>query len=251
MGYSEEFQNLYNSASCLTQNWDWSANRWFDPESECSKSEAALVSSLTSEAYNLAGLECQYFIYKFDTSKDPIFGEDSTREIIRRFIISVYSPTLPTFQKTYQLQGMIYEEMFSVQTTIKHFKEASQYSYAENVNDRIIKFQPIEPSIGDLIYFNKIDLYYEIINVKKFASDSTFLTIPITYEFILRVWRNDQQSINSIDSDNMEHLAEYQKLSDCLEVNTDLEMLNKDVKYIPKDNERKANIDPFGGWEEN
>lgn len=250
MGYSEEFQKLYNSASCLTQNWDWSQNRWFDPDSNCSKAEIALISSLTSEAYNLAGLECQYFIYKYDTSKDSIFGEDSTREIVRRFIISVYSPSLPTFQTTYKLQGMVYEEMFTVQTTIEHFSQASQYSYSENVKDRIKKYDMIEPSIGDLIYFDKIDLYYEIINVKKFTSDSTFLTSPITYEFILRVWRNDQQIANPIDNDDkMEHLVDYQKLSDYLEINNDLQELNKEVKYINKNEERTANIDPFGGWE--
>lgn len=252
MGYSEEFQRLYNSASCITQNWDWSSatNRWFDPDSSCSKAETYLVSELTSEAYNLAGMECQYYMYRFDTSKDPIFGEDPTREIIRRFVFTVYSSNLPTFQKNYEIQGMIYEEMFTVQATIAHFKEASRYSYNPNVKLRLPVYQSIEPAIGDLIYFDKINIYYEIINVKKFATDSTFLTTPITYEFILRVWRNDQQDTNPEDkNDKMEDLIDYQKLSDVLGVNNDLTTLHKDNKYVISGNERTSDIDPFNGWE--
>ena len=50
--FQQEFKKLFGN-SYSVENYDWTKPRNFDSLSnDCSKAEAALISSLTSEAYN-------------------------------------------------------------------------------------------------------------------------------------------------------------------------------------------------------
>ena len=119
------------------------------------------------------------------------------------------------------MQGMIYTETVTVQCTIQHFAEASRYDWkTENPN----AYDSIVPKIGDLMYFKYSDLYYEVINVKDFAEGTTFLSTPITYQFILRVWRNSHENVDelNVNDDNMEHIRSYVELGETFNVDMDL-----------------------------
>lgn len=280
--FQSEFTKLFNGG-CSVQNTDWNAPRYFDSTSnDCYSAEAALVSSLTSEAYGNFGFQVQYYVKDIKTNIDRLYGEDPIENVKRRFVLQMYTDQIPSLQKQYELQGMIYTEILTCQCTIQHFYEASQLSYPGLEPT----YEPIEPKIGDVIYMEYSDLYYEIVNVKAFADGSTFLSTPITWTFSLRVWRNNHDDVDLYNEnpDQMEDFREYNELAETFnldikednepprisEVSTESDILsvNDDIKhdvdennqpqdnvashvlYKPKDetNENPAYYDLFDGW---
>lgn len=199
MGFSEEFKRIFSNNSCSISGYDWTKDRPFDATSECYQKEVALVSSLTSEAYGKFGMSVEYFVKQISTKRDKLYGEDPLENVIRRFKLDVYTDKVPELSKSYQLQGMVYTEMLAVQCTVQHFFEASQLDiYGNDI------YEPIEPLIGDLLYLEWLDKYYEIIHVRKFSENSSFLSAPITYELTLRMWRNNHEDVD-VANQNKEH----------------------------------------------
>lgn len=217
--FNEEFKKVFGNSCPPTT--DWNKPRFFDSlNNDCYGSEAALLSSLTSEAYNKYGFSVYYFIKEHDTKFDPLLGEDQLENVKRRFELQVYTDNVPMYQKQYQMQGMIYNETVTVQCTIAHFEEASRINFLTGEPD----YESTIPKIGDLMYFKYSDIYYEVINVKKFAEGTTFLSTPITYQFILRVWRNSHENVDedNTNDDKMEHLRSYVELGETFNVDMDL-----------------------------
>lgn len=284
--YASEFTKLFKSGSCSVKNKDWNAPKYFDSQNnDCYAAEAALMSSLTSEAFGNFGFQVQYYIKDISTKQDRLYGEDPIENVKRRFTLKMYAEQLPAYQKTYTLQGMTYEEVITCMCTIQHFMEASRYEYGTNQ----IKYNSEVPKIGDIIYLEYSNLFYEVINVKTFAEGTSFLSSPITYTFTLRIWRNNHQNIdeNNENSDNMDTLRAFTELdeifdidektsedhatsevgskSDILEINTDLPK-DKTDEDKPKDSvyshiayeyedpqaeytdDKSRYYDPFKGW---
>ena len=217
--FASEFAKVFSNG-CAPQNTNWNAPRYFDSlNNPCYEKEAALLSSLTSEAYSNFGFEVQYFIKKISTKADKIYGEDPLENMERRFRLHVYAENIPSLQRTYELQGMTYDEIIEVQATIQHFQEASRIDFVTGE----AKWSMYEPAIGDVMYFPWCDLYYEVLNVKPFADGSTFLSTPITYTFSLRVWRNAHESVDltKVNDDNMDHLRSYVELSETFGIEHD------------------------------
>lgn len=279
--YASEFSRLFGGG-CSVENKDWNAPRYFDSiNNDCYTSEAALVSSLTSEAFGNFGFQVQYYVKNIDTKIDKLYGEDPLENVERRFLLQMYTESIPTMQRQYDLQGMIYTEIITCQCTIQHFFEASQLSYPEMENI----YEAITPRIGDIVYVEYSDTYYEVVNVKEFAEQTTFLSTPITYTFSLRVWHNNHEDIDEhhVNNDPMDEFRHYAELaetfnldknsstsdhtsevsseSDMLSINTDLKN-DTDINNEPKDNvktnvifkddeikeENPKYYDPFGGW---
>lgn len=278
--YASEMARLFGG-NCSVSGRDWNKDRFFDSNSECYGSEAALMSSLTSEAYNKFGFEVHYYIKKIDTEIDRIYGEDPLQDILRRFTLSVYTDTIPTNQKQYQLQGMVFTEMITLQATIAHFNEASRIDFATKES----KHLAVLPKIGDMMYFPYNNLYYEVINVKSFAEGSSFLSAPITYTFILRLARNAHDNVDlkgTNDTDEMQEIRSFAELGEVFNITSssnqtssvirtdgDILSINEDIKLdfsLPEMEEPKDNVnshiiyeerenkegddynDPFDGW---
>lgn len=217
--FASEFRKVFGN-SCPPQT-DWTQPRYFDSlNNDCYAAEAALMASLTSEAYNKYGFSVYYFVKEHDTKFDPLFGEDQLENVKRRFALQVYTDNVPQLQKQYQIQGMIYTETVTVQCTIQHFAEASRYDWKTENPDA---YDSIVPKIGDLMYFKYSDLYYEVINVKDHAEGTNFLSSPITYTFVLRVWRNSHENVDelNVNDDNMEHIRSYVELGETFNVDVD------------------------------
>jgi hypothetical protein len=230
--FASEFRKVFSN-SCPPQT-DWNQPRYFDSlNSDCYASEAALLSSLTSEAYNKFGFEVYYFIKEHDTKFDPLLGEDQLENVKRRFALQVYTENVPLLQKEYQLQGMIYTETVTLQCTIAHFDEASRINFLTGEPE----YESAIPKIGDLMYFKYCDLYYEVINVKKFSEGTSFLGTPINYTFIVRVWRNSHENVDelNINDDKMEHLRSYVELGETFNVEYNMDVhVNEEVNpYNP------------------
>lgn len=279
--YASEFSRLFGGG-CSVSGKDWNAPRYFDGiDNDCYKAEAALVSSLTSEAYGNFGFEVQYYLKSIETDKDQLYGEDPLHNVERRFKLQLYTSNIPTMQKNYELQGMVYQELINCQCTIQHFYEASQLSYPDMQNI----YEPEVPKIGDIVYVEYSDTYYEVVNVKEFAESSTFLAVPMTYTFILRVWRNNHEFVDeqNLNPDKMDEFRKYAELAETFNLDTststtdktsevshesDMLATNEDVKKdVDKNNKPKDNVnshvvyksdeikednpvyfDPFGGW---
>lgn len=279
--YASEFSRLFGGG-CSVSGKDWNAPRYFDGiDNDCYKAEAALVSSLTSEAYGNFGFEVQYYLKSIETDKDQLYGEDPLHNVERRFKLQLYTSNIPTMQKNYELQGMVYQELINCQCTIQHFYEASQLSYP----DMQSIYEPEVPKIGDIVYVEYSDTYYEVVNVKEFAESSTFLAVPMTYTFILRVWRNNHEFVDeqNVNPDKMDEFRKYAELAETFNLDTststtdkttevshesDMLTTNEDVKKdVDKNNKPKDNVnshvvyksdeikednpayfDPFGGW---
>lgn len=236
----------------------------------------------------IIGFDVIYFSKEVDLKLDPLFGEDQLENIKRRFRLKVYAENIPQLQKTYQLQGMIYNEIVTLQCTIQHFYEASQLDW--DTNEPI--YESLVPKIGDIMYFKWCDLYYEVLNVKEFAEGTTFLSSPITYTFNLRVWRNSHENVDEMNTntDDMSHLRSYVELGetfnlandfgkhdganelnpnerkvvekdynpdstsevksdgDILAINDNLEEPLQKQILYNKQDEGKERIDPFDGW---
>lgn len=196
------------------------------------------MASLTSEAYNKFGFEITYFVKEHDTKFDPLLGEDQLENVKRRFELQVYAENIPQLQKQYQIQGMIYTEIVTVQCTIQHFLEASRYDWkTENPE----AYESLLPKIGDLMYFHFNDLYYEVINVKDHAEGTNFLSQPITYTFNLRVWRNSHENVDELNAndDNMEHLRSYVELGETFNVDWDFGKHETSATIVTPDHSRE------------
>lgn len=211
--FASEFSKIFSNG-CDVSNTDWTAPRYFDATNNpCYEAEAALASSLTSEAYSQSGFEVQYFIKKIGTKEDKLYGEDQLENFERRFRLQVYTSSVPMLQKMYQLQGMVYTEIITLQATIAHFEEASQIDFVTGESS----WESQVPRIGDVMYFPWCDLYYEVLNVKTFAEGTSFLSAPITYTFSLRVWRNSKEFVDvtqNANDDKLEHLKSYVSLGE-------------------------------------
>lgn len=270
--FNEEFKKVFGN-SCPPMS-DWNKPRYFDANTnDCYAAEAALMSSLTSEAYNMYGFSVEYYIKDVSISRDKLNGEDPLENIVRRFKIDIYSENIPNLQKQFQIQGMVYTEVVTAQCTIEQFFEASQYAYETEQKE----FEKYYPKIGDLIYMPWCDLYYEILNVKEFAEGSSFLSKPITFQFSMRVWRNSHESVDMYEAndDKMEHLRNYVELGETFNMDFrpisnvaatgDMLAVNEDLKkdktekargkdnvashvLYEKQNEGKPRIDPWDGW---
>lgn len=215
--FASEFARVFGNG-CDVKNTDWNGKRYFDslnnPDYEA---EHALAQSLTSEAYMQSGFSVQYFIKKNSVDRDKLYGEDALENFERRFKLQVYADSVPALQKMYQLQGMIYTEIVTVQATIMHFEEASTVDFVTGE----ASWPAAVPAIGDVMYFPWCDLYYEVLNVKEFAEGTAFLSKPITYTFSLRVWRNSHEDVDiaQANDDKMEHLRSYVELSEVFDMN--------------------------------
>lgn len=211
---------------------------------DCYGSEAALMASLTSEAYNKFGFEVYYFIKEHDTKFDPLLGEDQLENVKRRFALQVYTDNVPQLQKQYQIQGMIYTETVTLQCTVAHFDEASRINFVTGEPE----YESAIPKIGDLMYFKYSDLYYEVINVKKFAEGTAFLSTPINYTFIVRVWRNSHENVDelNVNDDNMEHLRSYVELGETFNVDVDMGKHSPDQTIVTPEQKPHSKVEAKG-----
>ena len=214
--FASEFNRIFSTTGCTIEGYDWNQPHYFDPNSDCYAAEAALMSELTSEAYNQFGFVVDYYIKQISTKRDRIFGEDALENIVRRFKLSVYTSEIPHMEKHYLLQGMTYTDIVHLQCSIQHFKEASILSYLTNAPE----YEEYYPKIGDLMYFPWNKTFYEIINVKTFSDGSSFLSVPITFEFILKVWKPSHEDVDIMqkNEDKMPEVTDITSLGEALDI---------------------------------
>ena len=139
---------------------------------------------------------------------------------------------------------MIYSETVTLQCTVAHFDEASRINFVTGEPE----YESAIPKIGDLMYFKYSDLYYEVINVKKFAEGTAFLSTPINYTFIVRVWRNSHENVDelNVNDDNMEHLRSYVELGETFNVDVDMGKHSPDQTIVTPEQKPHSKVEAKG-----
>jgi len=216
--FAAEFSKIFSTTGCTIEGYDWKENHYFDPSSDCYAAEAALVSELTSEAYSKFGFEVEYYVKQISTKRDQLQGEDQLENFVRRFKLNVYTESVPQMERHYELQGMHYTDIVHLQCTIQHFKEASVLSYLTNQAE----YEEYYPKIGDVMYFPWNKMFYELVNVKTFSDQSSFLGTPITFEFILREWHPSHEDVDIMQQnpDNMDTVRQFAELAETFDIET-------------------------------
>lgn len=240
--FASEFAKIFSTTGCTIEGYDWNQPHYFDPNSDCYAAETALVSELTSEAYNKFGFTVEYYIKQISTKRDKVYGEDQLENIVRRFKLSVYTAEVPQMEKHYLLQGMTYTDVVHLQCSIQHFKEASVLDFITNAP----KYSEYYPKIGDLMYFPWNKTFYEIINVKTFSDGSSFLSVPITFEFILKIWKPSHEDVDIMNKndDKMPEVSAIASLGEVFDM--DLNGQQKVVIADHVDKEKKLSFSTSG-----
>jgi hypothetical protein len=153
----------------------------------------------------------------------------------------MYTESIPTMQRQYELQGMIFPEIITCQCTVQHFYEASQLSYPDMKDI----YEAEVPKIGDIVYIEYSDTYYEVVNVKEFAEQTTFLSTPITYTFKLRVWHNNHENVDelNVNSDPMDEFRKYAELAETFKLDTSTSTTDKTSEVAPESDMLSTNTD--------
>lgn len=214
--FAAEFSRIFSTTGCTIEGYDWKQNHYFDPTSDCYAAETALMSELTSEAYNKFGFAVEYYIKQISTKRDQLQSEDQLENIVRRFKVNVYTDTVPQMERHYELQGMHYTDIIHLHCSIQSFKEASTLSYLTNKPE----YEEYYPKVGDLMYFPWNKTFYELVNVKTFSEGSTFLTSPMTFEFILRQWKPGHEDVDVMqqNTDNMDTVRQFAELAETFNI---------------------------------
>lgn len=216
---------------------------YFNPLSECYTGEDQLYQSLVEEAYNTNPIPATFFVISYDTSHDPIVGEDPTRKIIRKFNFNGYNEDLPKDEVMYNagfggIQGL---DKFPLHVSKSHFAKQSQKDPYGN-----IIYPQYIPRGGEYVMLKFNGKYYEITRVKD--TEEMNLQRKTTWTFYLKVFENDHPDYIPETSatmvDNIMSITEKEDIFNIADI-VDEEMEN--IKYKPSVTEQPPN-DPFVGW---
>ena len=196
---------------------------------------------------NQQGVKIIYYPTDYNTDYDVFFGEDMNRHILRRFNLKALFE-LPEENQEFAQFGIFGLDVFSIYIPILSFETGSKMSWDQTSLSYCSSgsYDPIEPQVGDIIEANYGDhTLYEIINVKKTAN--RFNLKEHTYEFIVRVFRDDHLSFSEDTSATMTPIISGAvDVPDILGINDVVDDEMDDIEYKPKLGEE--NNDIFGGW---
>lgn len=238
-----------------------SLQREGSPEIVCDDDKTN-ADSYTTEAYGTYGLKFVYYKVSQNLNRDRVFGEDQLQVIERAFNFMGYTESIPPNVRTYHLEGIYGEDLLQVKVGVPAFKYWSTYGGEDRNTPEI--YDDFIPRIGDIVYLEPNDTFYEIRDVKFY--NEAFGLASHTYDITLKVYKDTKMTIDNKNptlSDRNDPIykvaswdfPETTEIDDPLKHNEILEdeTLEKsknvnrmDVLY--KKDEGTIRIDPFDGW---
>jgi hypothetical protein len=213
---------------CKTRKMNFSGfsrikNSFFKIQKEYSN-EKELYDLIMTENFNKNGVGCEYYKISFDTTANPIWGEDSSRSYERKFdFMGVFPNDLPLRSRNWSMYGIEITDIYTIQISKKHFLKASTMDPSVNnkcstnfssFGDDNNTYSAMTPLIGDIIR-NKYDgMYYEIIQVED--NQDEFLQISHEWDLTVRVFRDNHISKTNISARNGQDLSEVMDKSNDL-----------------------------------
>lgn len=125
------------------------------------ENESTLYDKLMTEAINKHGTTMVYYVISYDTTFDPLFGEDNDRRVVRYFPVMVYYE-LPKEDKLWSPVAMQVIDNFHLYISKRHFVAASKLD-----TNMAQTFTAYTPKVGDIIKAKYNDFFYEILSVQE------------------------------------------------------------------------------------
>lgn len=136
--------------------------------------DRCLIDRLTGEAVNTFGFDVDYIVTTFDGNYDPVFKEDPTKRMVRKFSTRM-KYDLQSRTKSYAKFGLEIENVVTAIVSKESFKYSlGFYDSVKWWQNMGMTQQQVEslgllnqsmPKAGDLCYFRDDDTYYEIVDV--------------------------------------------------------------------------------------
>lgn len=163
-----------------------------DNGSIVSKEEGYNAEAFSTEAYGTFGLKLVYYKVSENLKRDKIYGEDQLQVIERAFNTIMYTESIPPNVRTYQLQGIWGEDVVTCYVGINAFKYWSTYGNADRNTPMV--YEDFQPRIGDVVYMEANDTFYEIRDVKYYQE--AFGLTSHTYTLTLKVYKDTKLTID-------------------------------------------------------
>ena len=227
-------------------------NEWFHFHQNASyNNDRCLYQTLLSEGNNIYGTPMMYYVVSYDTTYDPLFGEDDDRRVARKFPIkAVYQ--LPKELEKYAEVGIEGLDMFPMYVSKKHFVEASRYDtsgvtlYPHVSGDATMMYESYTPKAGDIIRAEYTNLYYEILDIGE--EEEVFLQEKHSWIFTVRRFRDEHLTLSGTTSAALSGIGELLGKDDIMDHNDYISAAEPDVTYDPSDTEEDSNQDDLDGW---
>lgn len=223
-------------------------NSYWRDDTECKDNERNLYDTLMTDSFNKFACVWIYYPTTYNIIYDRVFKEDRNKFIIRGFSAMGYIDDIPSNHKTWNIEGIIGQDIVRAYFSIAHFKDVSTYQN----NDQNV-YPKYSPQVGDICYLTPNSMFYEVINVK--TTVEQFLNRSHNYELTLRVFRDDKMTV-SADSPTLindpilticaSEVSATTPTVDFLSVNSFVDDTVIPIEYSDKPGEKKS--DSFGGW---
>jgi hypothetical protein len=235
--------SLFGSCSSLPNEFS------MNMESSCYNNLSSMYDSILTQAFNTYGNSCEYYVLSYSTSKDPIFGEDDNRSILRKFPFKAYFE-LPKEENIYAKFGIEDMNNFHMYISMNHFASASRLA-SSATSLYVSAHEPVygsyEPKVGDLVKVESNCRFYEIVNIVK--EEERFLNREHTYDIIVRKFIDKSYGYSPSTSADMIDISAVNDIDDIFDI-TDLIDLSatSTTNYIPVSGETSSEQDNLKGW---
>jgi hypothetical protein len=210
--------------------------------------ERQLYRSLVTEAYNRHGVPMTFYVVSFDiTNCDKIYGEDNSRQFVRKFDVMVFYP-LQTEEKLWTKFALEGVDNFSIFISKDHFREACTYGQQlvpGNIGENT--YAKYVPKTGDIIRSKYNSFMYEIVSVKE-ESMMVHLNKGYVWECVIHPFIDDHSKLNPITSASMAEIGSFvDKSFDLFDIKDVVTSAVENINYQPKIGERLPR-DLNSGW---
>lgn len=187
----------------------YASNPYIEIQSDNYNPDRCLYDKLTAEMINTWGWTTMYFQTTSDISYDPIFQEDPTKRMIRKFGFRMYYQ-LPTRARQYtkwgielteSVVGIVPKETFKI--SVGSYDETKWWETMNLTEEEVTAMgvlKQTKPKIGDLVYLKDNDTYYEVVDVDDRQGDNELNFGHATVWYIyMKVMKDEHVSYISED----------------------------------------------------
>lgn len=167
--------------------WSDLPNNFFVKCTSGYDNERYLYDVLEMEGYNKFGVQMTY--YPVNISADPLYQENNTKVITRKFDYMGYYE-LPNESRNISILGIVGTDNFKIFTNYIHFNFVSTFDSFETSG----VYPSYLPKIGDLVFAKYNHQFYRINMVKK--EDNIHLQGKHTYTFFVDNFRDQNYLVD-------------------------------------------------------
>ena len=209
-----------------------------------------LYKDLNMEGLNIYGTPLTYYVVSYDTTYDPLFGEDDDRRIARKFPIKAQFQIPPELE-LYAGQGIEGLDNFTMFVSKKHFEHFSQYDNDSTMfpvawPEDTSAYSAYTPKAGDILKSEYNNLFYEVLDIGE--EEEMFLQKKHTWIFTVRPFRDEHLSLSASTSATMTEISAHLGADDIMDHNDYITSAEEDVLYDPSATETSSSQDDLDGW---